>query len=135
MKKLRFLSALLIITISASSQSTEDIQNILHLCFEHAEMNTEEHLNDAGIPVLVIVDNGVLPNDLSLMWFDNPVEYKTRQIVVDENVKAYIAFDSFTPNDSHAEAGFSYFRMKDNSAQHFILKFTKVGNNWINTSD
>lgn len=133
--KTKLTILLLALSLSAASQNIEDKHNILLLCFEHAEMTVEDHLNDDGVAVLVVVDNGVLSNDLSVVWFDNPVEFKTMQAITDGNIQAYIVFDSLTLNDNQATVGVSYVRQGGNNAQHFILQFTKVGNNWIISSN
>lgn len=128
MKKLRFLSALLIITISASSQSTEDIQDILHLCFEHAEMNAEEHLNDAGIPVLVITGEDVLPDNLILNWFGEPVLQLSMEEIEAQNIQAFLVFEAINFNTPGANVNFLYYSSQP--VNDLSFRFQQVNGIW-----
>jgi hypothetical protein len=135
MRKLFTFLLLLTLTLFSRAQSQSDHESVLKLCFTNAEMIESNHLNDKGIPVLVIVDSGVLSSSLTIKWFDNPIEFKTAQEITESNIQAFIAFDSLTLNDSQAVAGFSYNNQRENNVKHFILQFSKDGNNWINRSN
>lgn len=115
-------------------QSQSDYQAVLSQCFAHTGMIESEHLNDKGIPVLIIEDNGALSATLEINWFDNPAQFKTTQEITDTRVQAYIVFDSLTLTDDQATAGFSYIRKGGNDMQHFILQFSKEDNEWIKSS-
>jgi hypothetical protein len=135
MKQLQLLFALLVLSLTCNAQSNEDIQNVLQLCFELAEMDANHHLNDDNIPVLVIVDSGVLPEGTSLNWFGNPVEFKTIQFIIDTGLNAYVAFDSFTISGNDASVGMSYFNKVTDEVFHFIGSFSKSGTAWVSNQN
>lgn len=126
---------LLFIGISAKAQLTNDEFLVLKLSLNMAEMDANHHLNDDNIPVLVVVDSGVLPEGTSLNWFGNPVEFKTMQIIIDTGLNAYVAFDSFTILGNDASVGMSYFNKVTDEVFHFIGGFSKSGTAWVSNQN
>jgi hypothetical protein len=135
MKKNLLFLMLLFIGISVKAQLTNDEFLVLELSLNMAEMDANHHLNDDNIPVLVIVDNGVLPEGTSFEWFGNPVEFKTMQFIIDTGLNAYLAFDSFTISGNDASVGMSYFNIVTDEGFHFIGSFSKSGTAWVSNQN
>ncbi len=119
---------LLVLSLSVTSQNLDDIQNILLLCFEHADMPTEAHLNDEGIPVLVITGDGVLPEDLTLSWFGEPVLQLGLEEITAQNIEAFLQFESINIYELEANVTFLYHSL--HPIQDLSFRFQKANGNW-----
>lgn len=128
MKRAILLSALLIISSVASSQTADDIQNILLLSFENAEMPAGEHLNDAGVPVLVITGEGVLPDNLDIHWFGEPVLQLSMEEISAQNIDAYLVFEHIIFNEQLVDVTYLYYSSQP--VQDLSFRFEKVDGVW-----
>lgn len=116
-------------------QTTSNEQQVLELAFSMAQMDSLHHLNSQNLPILVIVDNGVLTQGFNMTWFGNPVELRSAQDIATSNIAAYVVFDSAIISNNEAVVGFSYIKQGGSSITHYLVRFHKVGNIWIHTSN
>lgn len=114
----------------AHAQLTNDEVAVLELAFHQIDMNEQDHFNNQQIPVLVIVDNGVLNDPENFTWFGNHVELKPMQAIIDEDIQAYVVFDSLSVKGDKATIGFSYANRDKNDYSHYIIQYKKSGQIW-----
>jgi len=113
------------------AQNAMDAETILNLCINQTELVPQNHLSTDGIVAVSVVDNGVLPKNISPEWFDSPVQFKTQTQIAEANLLAYVQFDSFeilTPR--HAKVTYTYICNGDCITYKYELEFTKYTQFW-----
>ncbi len=129
MKMSILLTAWVIISLGASSQTADDIQDVLLLSFENTEMPADEHLNDAGVPVLVITGEGVLPDNLDIHWFGEPVLQMSKEEISAQNIDAYLVFEHIIFNELVVDVTYLYYSSQP--VKDLSFRFAKVNGVWV----
>jgi hypothetical protein len=130
MKARLMLFLMLVTTVTIWGQTASDQLSVIELSLNMAEMNPNDHLDNNNIPVLVIVDNGVLPQGIALTYFGNPVVLKSAQQIATEGISAYLQFDAFgVTSSTEAHATFTYYH-GTNQGRSYQLGFSYLSNLW-----
>lgn len=120
--------------LNTFAQPDKDDSTVIETCLWVAEMQQQNHLGPDGQLLLVLENNGVIPLNESLNWFDNPVEYITDDVIKQENINAYVSFELFQVEDDKAAVNFIY-RANEKMAARFSLNFIKADDHWFITAN
>lgn len=109
MKKLTFIVFVLGLTMVTYGQSNQDKQDIIQKCIDLAELQKYYHdLEVDGKKQLFIADNGIVPTDLNLVKFGNPVIFLKMEDMFFRNIKNHINFYKFSIDLARADVEFHY---------------------------
>lgn len=124
MNKFIFLILLISNTLLSVGQTFEDKQDIIQKCIDFKELQKYfTHENKQ----LIILDNGVVSSDLTLIKFDKPVKFMTKEALFFYDEKSYLDFAKFDLKASSSYVEFEYV------AEKIIVKLTfdKIDGNWV----
>lgn len=122
MMRLTFIGFLFLLSNTIFGQTMEDQQTVIQMSIDLPSLQPYYVVE----PPLVIMDNGVVPANLSLAKFGEPVEFMQKQDLFFHNKKAFFDFEKFDITPSHAEVVFRY----SVKGLTVTLMFEKLDGNW-----
>ncbi len=122
---------LLIITFgicySSNGQSIQEKSEIIQKCIDLDLLQKYFTENEKQGDVLVILENGILPENLTLSKFGNPVAFMLNQDIFMRYILSYLVFENFEVNNNQAKVIFTYHISKIK----VIVSFDKKDEDWI----
>ena|SRR5690606_15579046 len=112
------------LTNFSNGQTIEDKQTVIQMSIDLIDLQQYFHV-DKDDP-LIILDDGIVPIDLKLIKFGEPVQFLEKPDLFFRNEKAYLDFDKFEISPDHAYVIFHY----DIEGLTINLTFEKLDNNW-----
>ncbi len=114
------------LTILSNGQDILDKQIILQECIDLKELQQYYNENVEGRKPLIILNNGIIPTDLTLRKFGEPVQYMTAEILFFHGILAYLDFNKFEITSKHANIIFHYHI----EGLTITLRFEKIKGKW-----
>jgi hypothetical protein len=130
MKARMMIVFLMVMSMATMGQTTSDQQQVIELSLHMAEMNPNDHLHGGTTPYLVIVDNGVLPQGLSVSYFGVPVVFKSTQQIASEQISNYIKFDAFAVTSATEANATLTYHFGTNQGRFYQLGFGFLADMW-----
>ncbi len=131
MRKLLFILFLSFFAFQSRAQSNLDKKQIIQACIDLEDLQPYYHIEEEGRKPLIIFDNGVIPNTLKLLKFEESVVFATTAALFTYGKVAYLQFSKFTITKDKAEVIFKYH------VEGITVKviFEKIGGTWVVISD
>ncbi len=130
MKNFLIIGILSVMGLQLSAQSITDQKIILEKVIAHITFVEYAHTNSFGDLELVLLDNGIVPYNLALSCFGNPVVFIKEEDLQDENIQAYLKFNTIDySSDMMVIINFEY-RVVGEVKIHERLRFEKLVNGW-----
>jgi hypothetical protein len=128
MIRLTVLGILFLVETRSFAQTSEDKQTVIQTCIDLAELQQYYHADSVkGRKPLIIYNNGIVPNNLKLTKFGEPVLFMTKEELFFYNNHAYLSFGKFEITPSQVDIQFHY----KIEGLTIALRMKKIGDNWI----
>ena len=128
MKKIFFVGLLSIISMCTVAQTNREkkelIQKLLDVDVCQEFYNAVEI---DGVQRLCIFDNGIIPSNLSVEKFGNPVVFYSIEELFFRNIDKYLHFQLFTHSETGAKIVFKY----NSNSPNVELEFEKINGEWL----
>ena len=118
---------LLLIAIFTLGQTVEDTQSVIQMSIDLDDLQQYYGVDKIeGRKPLVIQNNGVVPTNLNLTKFGEPVQFMTEEELFFYGKEAFLAFERFEISQTRADVEFQY------KIEGLIIKltFVKADENW-----
>ncbi len=129
LKMNRFIVIGIILGLSTLTfgQTNEEIQTVVQMCIDLEDFQAYYHEDEIeGRKPLIIYHDGMVPSDLTLIKFGEPVQFMTKEEIFFYNKQAYLDFDKFEISPTRADIEFRY----DIEGLTISLTLKKVDGNW-----
>ena len=128
MKKIAFIILLSVTTSIAFAQSREDMQSVLQICIDQADLQKYYHKQTVeGKQHLIIRDDGIVPAYLQVEKFGNPVLYMPVEELFFYEFDDHLIFRKFDVTENNANIEFECGEIKD----VITISLTKSNDGWI----
>ena len=130
MKKNSIIGILLALSLQLFAQSTTDQKAVLEKVLTLIEFKKYAHTNSFGDMELVILENGMVPNNLALSCFGNPVIFIKDEDIQSNNIQAYLKFNTIDySSDKIVIINYEYV-VTGEVKIHEKLRFEKIVSEW-----
>lgn len=128
MKPLLLIGLFLGLTIFTYGQTMEDKQSVIQMSIDLVDLQPYYRADKIkGRKPLVISDNGIVPANLKLTKFGEPVEFMTKEELFFNVKTEYLDFEKFEISPTQADVEFQY----NVEGLTIRLTFEKSDDNWV----
>lgn len=108
-------------------QTNEDNRIVIQMSIDLEDLQQYYHEDKVeGRKPLIIYNEGIVPSNLSLSKFGEPVQFMTKEELFFHNKQAFLDFDKFEISLTQADIEFSY----KIEGLTIVLMFEKVDGKW-----